>query len=67
MAKNTRNAKKTRGRARDTGKAVPISLELPPHIDASVERYKLEHGSSKRWIVIRALEMFLAKTGTLAK
>ena len=58
-----KDAEKKDGRARELGSVVPINIELPPDIGNAIESYKERTGATKRWIVTRALEEFLAKAG----
>lgn len=50
MPSKKRAAKKT-GRARDTGDAVPLNVELPLQLDDALDQYTEKEGRSKKWVV----------------
>jgi metal-responsive CopG/Arc/MetJ family transcriptional regulator len=55
--------KKKKGRARDRGEVVVVSVEMPRALNAALERFSEIDRRSKRAILIMALEAYLQEKG----
>jgi hypothetical protein len=63
MTRQHKTGPTRRGRARDRGTTVPVTVELDTALDAALEAVRLKDRRTKRAVITIAIEEYLTRNG----